>query len=416
MKKILLLLLFLNFSSISAQISFEKGYYISNDGTKTECFIKNLDWKNNPTEFKYKTQFSDSEFKTENIANVQEFGIDNDVTFKRFKIKIDRSSSDLKKITPDKNPLWKEETIFLKILAKGNATLYSYTDENINRYFYDTKTIPTEQLIYVQYSQSDDAEGGVKIIENNEYKQQLYKNVSSGNTTDKDILNLQYKKNDLISYFTKYNNANKNFTETVVKKANKGKFYVKIAPGISMVSLAVSNEANSQLNTELNNKTIFRFGAEAEYLLPYNKNKWSIFINPSYQKYDNEKNYNVPSGFSAFPDIEYNVKAEYSGLQLPVGVRHYMFLNEKSKIFINAGYTFDVVSNVDITYTPKAQPSNATNFKGKSGSNLAFGAGYNFKNKFSAEIRFNTKKELVNYSYFSAKYSAIDFIFSYTIF
>ena len=37
-----------------AQISFEKGYFINNANQKTNCLIKNQDWKDNPTEFEYK--------------------------------------------------------------------------------------------------------------------------------------------------------------------------------------------------------------------------------------------------------------------------------------------------------------------------------------------------------------------------
>jgi len=37
-----------------SQISFEKGYFINNTNQRISCYIKNSDWKNNPTEFVYK--------------------------------------------------------------------------------------------------------------------------------------------------------------------------------------------------------------------------------------------------------------------------------------------------------------------------------------------------------------------------
>ncbi|WP_166924618.1 PorT family protein [Flavobacterium poyangense] len=414
MKKLLLLTLLLCYSFTNAQISFEKGYFISNDGNRTECYIKNLDWKNNPTDIKYKTQLSDSDSKTESIATIQEFGIDNESTFKRFKIKIDRSTDDLKKITTNRNPNWKEETLFLKVLVTGEASLYSYTEENLNRFFYATKTIPTEQLIYVKYIITDQNEGTEKISENNEYKQQLYKNVATSSTTEKSILNLTYKKADLVAYFSKYNNINPDLAKNNTK-TGKSQFFIKVTAGASIVSSTTKNEENFHQNAELDNKTIFKFGAEFEYVLPYNKNKWSIFINPTYQKYQDEKNYSIPTGFVSFPDKEYNVKIDYNAVQLPIGIRHYMFLNNKSKIFINASYTLDVIGKTEITHNEKTG-NNDSSFTGDFAKNLAFGLGYNFNNKFSAEIRLNTKKELVNYTTYSAKYSAIDFIFAYTIF
>ncbi|MEO8534184.1 MAG: hypothetical protein ABI441_10550 [Flavobacterium sp.] len=410
MKKILLFTLLFYYTFSNAQIAYEKGYFISNDGKRTECYIKNLDWKNTPIDFKYKTELTDPESSTESIATIQEFGIDQESTYKRFKIKIDRSNNDLTKITTNRNPDWREETLFLKTLVEGDATLYSYTQDNTNRYFYATKAIPAEQLIYVKYIQTDKNEGAETIAENNEYKQQLFKNVSNSNTTEKEILNLKYKNTDLVDYFLKYNNITSASNEKSGKKAGKNLFFIKVTPGISIASLSSKNSADPQLNAQLNNKITFRIGAEAEYVLPYNKNKWSAFINPTYQKYQDEKNYSAPSGFIGNTEIQQHIKVSYNSVQLPIGIRHYMFLNEKSKLFINAAYTLDITSKTDITYT------NRGTFKGDLAKNLAFGLGYNFNNKFSAEMRLNTKKELVNYVYHSAKYSSIDFIFGYTLF
>jgi hypothetical protein len=416
-KPLLITLLFLFCFTFSfAQISFQKGYYILNNGTRTECFIKNLDWKNNPTDFKYKTQLNDSDFKTETIANVQEFGIDNESTFKRFKIKIDRTSDEPNKLLNDRSPIFKEEVIFLKILIKGEATLYSYTDQNLNRYFYETKTIPAEQLVYLLYFQLDDNGEATKLAENNEYKQQLFKNVKSENTTEKDILKLDYNKSDLTKYFVKYNNIYPDSAEKGERKVNKGIFLVKITPTVSIASLSTKNDYILSDNIQLDNKINFKFGAEAEYILPYNKNKWSIFINPAYQTYQDEKTYNVPSGFIINPETPNNAKVKYTSIQIPIGIRHYMFLNQTSKIFINVAYVFDAGSKTNITYTEITNKS-TREYESGSGSNFALGLGYNFKNKFSVEARFNTKKELMReYLTYSAKYSSIDFVFGYTIF
>ena len=111
-KNILFFIVFIFcFTFSKAQINFEKGYFISNYGHKTECLIKNVDWKNNPTEFEYKINSNDTEIKTETIASVTEFGIDNTSKFKRYKTNIERSSNELKDISNTKNPKWNEETL-----------------------------------------------------------------------------------------------------------------------------------------------------------------------------------------------------------------------------------------------------------------------------------------------------------------
>ena len=70
-----------------------------------------------------------------------------------------------------------------------------------------------------------------------------------------------------------------------------------------------------------------RFGVETEFILAFNKNKWGVTIEPTYQYYKSEKK---PS------DVE--AKLNYTSVEIPIGIRHYFYLSEKSKIFINASY------------------------------------------------------------------------------
>ena len=56
------------------QIRFEKGYFITNENQRTECLIKNVDWKNNPHEFLYKLK-DRKETQKGTIQSVKEFGI-----------------------------------------------------------------------------------------------------------------------------------------------------------------------------------------------------------------------------------------------------------------------------------------------------------------------------------------------------
>ena len=48
-----MLILFIGLNSF-AQTNFNKGYFISVGDIKTECFIKNEDWKSNLVENKYR--------------------------------------------------------------------------------------------------------------------------------------------------------------------------------------------------------------------------------------------------------------------------------------------------------------------------------------------------------------------------
>jgi len=410
MKKLLLLVLFLYFSALNAQISFEKGYFISNDGTKTECFIKNIDWYNNPVDFKYKTSINDTDIKTETIATVKEFGVENGATFKRAKVKIDISDNRLENISTSKNPVWKEDTIFLKILVEGKATLYYYLNKDVARFFYETANVPTEQLVYKEFLLVNDQTGAQTTEENNYFKQQLFNNVKNENISENEIKKLTYKTEPLVKHFLKYNNADASTIEKATSTKNKGIFSLKVSAGASFNSLTVDGaESAGYQNVKYDNKTEPTFGLEGEYIFPFNKNKWSVFLGLFYQKYKASQDYGVLYSVNDAKHVEHPSSVEYSGLSLPIGVRHYFFLNQNSKIFINALYA--ITLNGKFTYESKY-----VNLDGEAQGNFGVGAGYNFKNKISAEIRYNSGKNLLNnYMPFSTNFSSVDLLFSYTI-
>lgn len=124
-KRILFLLITISTLNSYSQVSFEKGYYIDNTNQKINCLIKNVDWKNNPTEFEYKLA-ENSEPKKTTIKTIKEFGIDNISKYVRSTVNIDRSSESINNLSNDKNPIFKEEELFLKVLVEGKATLYQY--------------------------------------------------------------------------------------------------------------------------------------------------------------------------------------------------------------------------------------------------------------------------------------------------
>ncbi|MFL0097040.1 tRNA modification GTPase, partial [Tenacibaculum maritimum] len=191
MKKLTLLFIaiFLHFNSY-AQITFEKGYYIDNLNQKVNCYIKNIDWDNTPSYFEYKTTLS-SPKKTIQVQSVKEFAIIGQSKYIRSLVEIDRSSSSLKHISNNKEPIFKKESLFLKVLVAGKASLYFYKDNNLRRYFYskdDSQQI--KQLIYKPYRISEN-----KIRKNNTFKRQLWLNLKCDKFTISKINQIQYKKN-----------------------------------------------------------------------------------------------------------------------------------------------------------------------------------------------------------------------------
>ncbi|HMI07576.1 MAG TPA: hypothetical protein VK528_08530 [Flavobacterium sp.] len=425
MKKTLLGLLLFWISASNAQVIFEKGYFIGNDKTRTECYIKNEDWRNNPSEFEYKLALADNDSKRQYRSGVEEFGIDNVSRYKRFKVKMERSADDVNNLTKSGSANWKEETVFLKTVVSGNATLYEFVDENITKYFYETGSIPIEQLVYIKYLSNQKNTSGSStfdesIKENNQFRQQLLNALKCNSLSENDFKNLQYKKNQLVSVFVKYNQcsgstttskSSQNFQDATKRKS----FALRFTPGIFSSNISVSDPDTAyNASTDLH-AAVFKIGVEFEYLLPFNKNAWSIFLNPAYQNVSAENNYTKSDGLGLGQNATtYNAKLTYSSIEIPIGFRHYFYLNPSSKIFVNAAYVIDI-SNAK----SKLEITNAEDVNGNkllevnSRNNFAFGLGFSYK-RFGIEIRTNTGRELLgNYISWSAKYSATGAILSY---
>lgn len=175
-KLVFLLTTILTFSCYS-QIYFENGYYIDNNDQKINCLIKNLDWRNNPTEFKYKLT-EKSELNKRTIKSVKEFGIYSASKYVRSIVKIDRSSNKVDKLDNERRPIFQEEELFLKVLVEGKATLYSYDDKTLSltRYFYNIGTSNIEQLVFKNYMTHQ-----FEIATNNRFRNQLWDNLKCSN-------------------------------------------------------------------------------------------------------------------------------------------------------------------------------------------------------------------------------------------
>lgn len=407
MKKQLLILL-ISFLSINsfAQVVFEKGYYINNKDQRIECLILNEDWKNNPTEFEYKLN-ENSEPTKGTLSQVKEFGIANNFKYIRRNVKIDRSGTTVDNLSNEKDPKFNDEQLFLKALVEGKANLYEYSDRSIKRYFYNKGDNTIEQLVYKTYLVTDS-----DVAKNNKFRQQLWMDLQCQNIKLSDMEKVEYKKVDLIKIFTKYAEC---FNEGLVNFAPKGKkdlFNLTLRPRINNSSLAISNSSSKERNTDFGNKTGFGFGVEAEYILPFNKNKWSIALEPTFQNFKSQKSSNVPDVSGGVQ----NVSVNYSSIEIPITFRHYFFLNKNSKLFLNASYIIDLPSKSTVEFT-RNDGSSFNTLDIKSRNNSALGLGFKQNDKISVELRYQTTREILgNYVFWNSNYNTVSFIFGYSFF
>ncbi|GAB4409669.1 MAG: hypothetical protein OHK0053_36470 [Microscillaceae bacterium] len=119
--------------SVQAQITFEKAYFIDNEGRKVTCWIKNLDWKNNPKEFEYQLT-EQGEVQKGDLNNVQAFEIEGGAKYVRFTVDIDYSTEDVNKLTTNMQPVFERKEVFLKVLLEGKGSLYIYEEATLKRF------------------------------------------------------------------------------------------------------------------------------------------------------------------------------------------------------------------------------------------------------------------------------------------
>ncbi|ASK32273.1 tRNA modification GTPase [Chryseobacterium sp. T16E-39] len=403
MKKLGLLIGLFTVGMNYAQIKFEKGYIINNSGEKTEVLIKDLDWKNNPTEFEYKLN-DVSPVKKEDIKNISEFAVNNSEKYVRKTVMIDHSSDIIAYISKNKTPDFKEETLFLKYVVEGKANLFYYQNTDTKRFFYNIDQSDVKQLVYKPYYVSE-----ILVRYNNEYKKQISENLTCG-IENKEIENADYKTNALTKIFVKYNACSNGGSVNYAEIKEKRDFFnLNIRPGISSSKFQTTfNSYDPAGKADFDRKFTFRIGAEFEFLLPYNKNKWAIFIEPTYQYYKTDSETTVNRG--TYFERKITQSIDYKSLDTPIGIRHYMFLNDKSKIFVNAAFILGIGLNSSFK-------QDNVEMDIKTANNIAFGAGYKYDDKFSVELRVNTSRNLLrNYVMWDSDYSTMSLIFGYTLF
>jgi len=392
MKKFFLLLFLIISLYSNSQIIFEPGYYIDDYNVRVDGLIKNLDWDQNPDSFEFK--LTENSVQEElSIDFVKEFGVLDKIKYERHFVNIDRASIIIGELSSVRGNQFTQENLFLKVLVEGESTLYSYKDGNVRRFFYrENKLKGVEPLIFKKYLDRNN-----NVAQNNEFKQQLWNNLKCERITRNKIKNLKYDESDLVSHFVNFNECKNQEFKNYAVKEKRDLFNLTVRPGMDYASFYIDRPPRSRFIT-VDHKFSFRFGVEAELILPFNKSKWSIFIEPTYKNYQAEQE-----------EPDQVVVVDYESIEIPIGLRHYFFLNDNSKLFLNAAVVIDLERDSMILLELSNDVEITT------AANLAFGLGYKFNNRYSVELRGQTDRNAAN-SIWDYHYQAFSFIVGYSFF
>jgi hypothetical protein len=394
------LLLVLIANKINAQTSFEKGYIVQNNEI-IECFIKYSNPKSNPNEIFYKLKENGDEL-TANLYNTSEFGVENKFKFVRQTVEIDQSPTASNSLNWSVEPQNVSKTVFLKVLVEGKVKLFQYESANLSR-FYIQEGDNIEQLIYKRYMIDN-----FKIEVNNFFKRQLFRVLSCG-VEKKEIDYISYHHKDLSNLIVKHNNC---LNDTIVidytNRFNKPKFNIHAKIGFQNSSMKVEHNPPFMYDpiyrASFDSKNSMKFGAEIELVLPYNGYNFSFFIDPSFQQFKGETVNDLNS---------YNVTVDYKSLEIPIGLRYFLYNKKISKIFLNTGLVVDIPFNSTLIFE---DGYNRRVAQMKNGYNFMFGFGYRLNNKYSLEFRHQTKRNNLEKNYpFPTRYGSTSLLLSYNL-
>ncbi|MEP3838306.1 MAG: tRNA modification GTPase [Algibacter sp.] len=400
MKKLLFVFIaLLQTINVVSQIKFEKGYYIDKSGNKVECYFKNHDFQSAPETIKYKLQ-PESEIKILNLKTVNEFSANSSYKFIRKNVEIGEAHELNKK---EKDYAFKHQELFLKVLNEGKASLYSYNKNGNETFFFSTSILETKQLIFKSYT----VDNLKTKQENRGYRKQLFDNLKCDAISFSDAINLKYEKKDLIRFFKRYNECENSKNIIYLKKQKT--FNINLRPRINNASLTLTERGDKDNldSYDFGSKTSFGIGVEIEAL--FSNNKWAVSIEPTYQKYNSEITTQIVGS------LDETFTVDYSSLEMPLTLRHYSFINSNSKLFVNASLVMDFTSNSSILQRLDELVLDELDIV--SNLNVAFGVGYTFKNKYSAELRFYSKRNVVNQLIdWTSSYNSTSIIFGCKLF
>jgi hypothetical protein len=396
MRILLALLITIPCLSGYAQVKYDSGYFVANDGRKTVCLIKNYDWKYNPTEFLYKqTENADAQKAT--ITDVREFGIFNFSRYERYDVDIDTSADQLEGVTTNAAPEFKRDTVFLKVLVQGKANLYTWWSGNLIRYFVKTDTGNPKQLIHKTYYSSAEQ---TNLLENNLFRNQLVAILVSPDLSQKDFAGLSYNDKSLTHIVERYNKQQHTETQTFARKSDEKRFNLNLRLGADLSSLTMEQTYSGDTKAGLGSKLSPTVGLEAEFIMGFNRNKWALVLGSAYGSYKSN-----PDATGAATG------ADYKMLESNIGVREYFFLDKRSKLFATAVCVYDAPigsGQVNFGYTQ-------WNYTGVITAGLS--AGYKYANKCSVELKYTLRRNILDdYDFARGRLSTTSLVFGYTLF
>jgi hypothetical protein len=274
--------------TLFSQLEFEKGYIIDKNGSKTEGYIKNGNWRVLPEHIFFKTNEL-SKKQTVKVNMLKEFSINKKRKFIKFNVDIDRSNDkrysnnihyDYKDY--NKNPVFKKENLFLEILIEGEYNLYKYSDNSLVRFFYSKANQNPKQLIYKQYYKKVTKREGAyeynmyEKMENLFFRKQLYDLASDCSDLQDNALSVYYNEKELIEFFTNLNKCTNAHYQTYM--IEKTYFELWVGAGFGKNHSKYYNNSREVNDFDFNKGNVNSYVVRISYNPAFGRGNWLLFF------------------------------------------------------------------------------------------------------------------------------------------
>ncbi|MBC5991315.1 outer membrane beta-barrel protein [Pontibacter cellulosilyticus] len=401
--------------TVFAQRNLVPGYYITKSGEKVEAQVNDLNWDRNPT---FVEVMKDGKLQRLGMADIQGFGISSGDMYDVFVVDVDKSPTKLNDIKPNSQPLIERDTVFLRAVVKGAASLYYLKDENAKEHYYIRKgdEQPAELIYRITKYESNGKMGYTKLP--------IYRGLLSSTLTDcPDVTNklskLNYNRKSLSDFVEAYNQCI-GTNGFVYKSYDEGtKWNIAVTGGLTYSTLKFSGSESRSLYNGKYNDTNFTLGVTALVTLPRGRGKWAIQGDLLYKPFKAEDSYSYNSIGSIVRYTHETVKFDLGYVGLNTSVR-YRFLDSKVKPYLNAG-----IANNLLIYESNSQQITYQSFEDidekkpldemrKHEQALLLGVGVELK-KLAAEVKLESGNGFSPYVGLKSARNTVSVILSYTL-
>ncbi|OFX89119.1 MAG: hypothetical protein A2W99_02015 [Bacteroidetes bacterium GWF2_33_16] len=404
--------------NILSQTNFEPGYIIDLSGNKTDGFINYKNWDINPEKIEFKAS-ENGNVNEYTPLEIKEFFVSNDL-YVGTSVEIDLSSTKTEELTYNANPELVNQNVFLQILYKGDKELLYLRDENRKEHFF-IKNDKGEYvyLLYRKYLKDVNISQQTQevVSKNEKYKGTLIIYMNDCSEIRSKINSLKYSKEGFFKLFKAYSKCSENKFE-YVKEMESVIVEFGVKAGATMTNLyfntALTSAGSYHPMTVLDDKTSYdyAFGISADFLIPRNFYRFSVYSELLYSQYYAEGNRRRDMFTREY--IEFGPK--FLGLNLML---KYKYPIGKSFLFGNIGLLGDYLisskeeyriesDNFETIYSdfPKVQ---------KFTYGVILGGGLKYKN-FSGEVRysFDIGPGIIENYYVSSDINRLSLLIGYT--